>query len=98
MEHHKATTAEGWTIVQRAVIEHNILALSNFYRTVTFSNLGRILGINADKAEKVAARMIQEGRMNGEIDQVQSIVRFQSGDEQSTWNDQIKSTCEQVNY
>lgn len=55
----EAITHEGWTLVQRAVIEHNLLAVSALYRSVTFENLGKILGISAAKAEKVAARMIQ---------------------------------------
>ena len=59
MPHHQAITHEGWTLVQRAVIEHNLLAVSSLYRSVTFENLGKILGISAAKAEKVAARMIQ---------------------------------------
>mgnify|MGYP000183841771 CR=1 FL=1 len=59
MPHHRAITSEGWTLVQRAVIEHNLLAVSALYRSVTFDNLGKILGIPAKKSEKVAARMIQ---------------------------------------
>ena len=59
MPHHRAITVENWTLVQRAVIEHNLLAVSALYRSVTFDNLGNILGIPATKAEKVAARMIQ---------------------------------------
>ena len=59
MPHHRAITVEGWTLVQRAVIEHNLLAVSVLYRSVTFDNLGKLLGIPAGKAEKVASRMIQ---------------------------------------
>ena len=64
MPHHRAITSEGWTLVQRAVIEHNLLAVSALYRSVTFDNLGKILGIPATKSEKVAARMIQVEKLN----------------------------------
>jgi len=97
MPHHRAITVEGWTLVQRAVIEHNLLAVSVLYRSVTFDNLGNILGISAIKAEKVAARMIQEERMVGEIDQVDNVVRFHSDDVEANWNAQIKYCCEQLN-
>jgi len=97
MPHHQAITHEGWTLVQRAVIEHNLLAVSALYRSVTFENLGKILGISAAKAEKVAARMIQEERMTGEIDQVDNVVRFIFDDEDAAWNSSIKYCCEQLN-
>ena len=50
-EHHRAKTADGSTLVERAVIEHNILSVSVIYRTVTFENLANILGISAPKGK-----------------------------------------------
>ena len=47
-------------------------------------------------AEKVASKMIEEGRMKGEIDQVDEIVRFEELNEEQMWNDQIKHTCDQA--
>jgi len=38
--------------------------------------LGRLLGIEPIKAEKIAGQMISEGRMEGSIDQVDSYVHF----------------------
>ena len=52
-DHHRAITADGSTLVQRAVIEHNILSVSVLYRTVTFNNLGNILGVSPDKGNLV---------------------------------------------
>ena len=40
--------------------------------------------------------MIEEGRMKGEIDQVDEIVRFEELNEEQMWNDQIKHTCDQA--
>ena len=48
-EHHRAITADGSTLVERAVIEHNLLSVSALYRSVTFANLGVILGIAPNK-------------------------------------------------
>ena len=50
-EHHRAVTADGSTLVERAVIEHNLLSASALYRSVTFDNLGTILGISSQKGE-----------------------------------------------
>jgi COP9 signalosome complex subunit 4 len=36
----------------------------------SFEELGALLGIGPQKAEKIAARMISEDRMRGSIDQV----------------------------
>ena len=48
-DHHKAIRADGSTLVQWAVIEHNLLSVSTLYRTVNFENLGNILGISSKK-------------------------------------------------
>ena len=50
-EHHRAVTADGSTLVERAVIEHNLLSASALYRSVTFDNLGTILGISSQKGK-----------------------------------------------
>ena len=60
----------GSTILDRAVTEHNLLAASKLYNNITFKELGALLQISPDKAEKIASQMITEGRMNGYIDQV----------------------------
>ena len=68
--HQIATLADGSTVLDRAVTEHNLLSASKLYKNISFSELGSLLGIDANKAEKVAARMITEERMQGSIDQV----------------------------
>lgn len=40
--------------------------------------LGRLLGIEPIKAEKIAGQMISEGRMEGSIDQIENFVHFKS--------------------
>uniref|UniRef100_A0A9L0TST4 COP9 signalosome complex subunit 4 n=1 Tax=Equus caballus TaxID=9796 RepID=A0A9L0TST4_HORSE len=71
----------GQHILDRAVIEHNLLSAK----------------IPAAKAEKIASQMITEGRMNGFIDQIDGIVHFETREALPTWDKQIQSLCFQVN-
>ena len=70
LPHQNATRADGLTIPEVAVIEHNILAASNIYNNIRFEELGALLDTEAEKAERVAARMISQDRLNGSIDQI----------------------------
>jgi len=47
--HQLATTSDGSTILDRAIVEHNLLSLSKLYRNITFVELGRLLEIDAVK-------------------------------------------------
>eukprot|EP00794_Sanderia_malayensis_P012800 gene12800-14113_t len=95
--HQKATTADGSSILDRAVIEHNLLAVSRLYNNITFDELGRLLEIPSTKAERIAAQMISESRMSGSIDQIDSIVHFEAQQALSLWDKQIQGVCLQVN-
>ncbi|XP_011302349.1 COP9 signalosome complex subunit 4 [Fopius arisanus] len=97
--HQKACTTDGLgsTILDRAVIEHNLLSASKLYNNITFEELGALLEIPPMKAEKIASQMITEGRMNGYIDQIDSIVHFETREILPTWDKQIQSLCYQVN-
>ncbi|KAK1174383.1 COP9 signalosome complex subunit 4-like [Acipenser oxyrinchus oxyrinchus] len=112
MPHQKATTADGSSILDRAVIEHNLLSASKLYNNITFEELGALLeippakgsfpaveapGYRCDLAEKIASQMITEGRMNGFIDQIDGIVHFETREPLPTWDKQIQSLCFQVN-
>lgn len=68
----------GSTILERAIIEHNLLSASKLYKNMKVVELGRLLSIEPIKAEKIAGQMISEGRMEGSIDQIQSFVHFKS--------------------
>ncbi|CAB1318041.1 unnamed protein product [Coregonus sp. 'balchen'] len=97
MPHQKATMADGSSILDRAVIEHNLLSASKLYNNITFEELGALLEIPPAKAEKIASQMITEGRMNGFIDQIDGIVHFETREPLPTWDKQIQSLCFQVN-
>jgi len=100
-EHHKVKTKDGLTLLQTAVIEHNILAASQIYRNIAIDQLGVLLGLDKDKAELLAWKMIEQGRMQAVIDQVEGIIEFQHAESGSsslyTWDSQIQEACTQVN-
>ncbi|XP_066137647.1 COP9 signalosome complex subunit 4 [Euwallacea fornicatus] len=95
--HQKARTIDGSTILDRAVIEHNLLSASKLYNNIRFEELGALLEISPTKAEKIASQMITEGRMHGYIDQIDSIVHFETRETLPQWDKQIQSLCYQVN-
>jgi COP9 signalosome complex subunit 4 len=97
MDHQKAQTADGSSILDRAVFEHNLLSASKLYNNITFVELGSLLEIEPKKAERIASQMITEGRMNGYIDQIDGIVHFEAREILPTWDKQIQSLCYQVN-
>lgn len=53
--------SDGMTILEHAVIEHNLLAASKLYNNITLEGLGQLLEIPPEKAERIASRMITEG-------------------------------------
>jgi len=95
--HQRAIMPDGSPILDHAVIEHNLLAASKLYNNITFTGLGALLEIPAEKAERTASKMISEERMQGHIDQIDSTVHFESRQVLQTWDDQIQSLCFQVN-
>ncbi|KAI5300039.1 hypothetical protein KEM55_000381 [Ascosphaera atra] len=82
--HQLAITSDGTTVLDRAVIEHNLLAASKIYTSVYVNDLGsNILNLKDDsngtageKAEMYACRMLEEGRLKGCIDQIDGIIHF----------------------
>jgi len=96
--HQKATLADGSTVLERAVIEHNLLSASKLYNNITFSELGTLLDIAPEKAEKVASRMMVEERLKGSIDQIEALIVFENVQESLTqWDNRIASACNYVN-
>ncbi|KAL5336833.1 hypothetical protein BJX70DRAFT_389644 [Aspergillus crustosus] len=83
--HQLAQTADGTTVLDKAVVEHNLVAASKLYENIKTDALGAILGLQAsgdltagEKAEAYAARMVEQGRLNGSIDQIDGIIFFES--------------------
>jgi COP9 signalosome complex subunit 4 len=77
LAHHQlATTADGSTVLAKAVTEHNLLGASRLYENIVTSDLGSLLDLSAEQAEGYAARMIEQGRLAGRIDQIDQIIYF----------------------
>lgn len=64
--------------MDQVIIEHNLIAVSKLYKNIRIEQLARILNVTPIIAEKNAALMITNGRLEGSIDQVESLIRFRS--------------------
>ena len=96
--HQRAVMGDGLTIMERGVVEHNMIAVSKIYQTIYVSELAAVLGVNASKAEKIAASMIMEGSLAGSIDQVEGLVEFEPEDSaHNVWDKAISSFCVELN-
>jgi len=97
-DHHKTTMVDGLTIVQRAIVEHNIVAMSELYSSVFFSHLERFIDISPKHAEEIIAEMITNGRVYGSIDQIDCILYFQKNQSGLIeWDETIVGFCSRLN-
>lgn len=78
--HQLARTADGSTVLKKAVVEHNLRGASKLYNNIGFEALGVLLGLDADKAEETTAKMIEQGRLVGRIDQIERVIWFEGGE------------------
>lgn len=70
------------TVLDRAVMEHNLLASSKIYNNITFRGLGALLDLTPGAAETMARKMIEQGRLRGFIDQVDKLIWFEGSREE----------------
>lgn len=78
--HQLAKTSDGSTVLAKAVVEHNLLSASRLYSNIGFDELGLLLGLSGSKAEDTTAKMIEQGRLSGSIDQIDRIIWFGGGE------------------
>ncbi|KAI0432636.1 hypothetical protein F5Y09DRAFT_137387 [Xylaria sp. FL1042] len=78
--HQLATTSDGSTVLAKAVVEHNLLGASRLYSNISFEALGVLLGLDASRAEDTTAKMIEQGRLVGRIDQIERLIWFERGE------------------
>ncbi len=83
-EHQTAKMSDGLTVFQKAMFEHNLLAVSKVYANIQLSRLGELLGVDEIRAEEMAAKMIQQGRLLGRIDGVEGWIFFEQGEATGT--------------
>lgn len=97
--HQKAVMGDGLTIMERGVVEHNMIAVSKIYDSIYFSELAVVLGVSPEKAEKIAARMIMDGSLAGSIDQVEGLLEFESenSSSQMVWDKAVSNFCDELN-
>ncbi|GAM29148.1 hypothetical protein SAMD00019534_123240 [Acytostelium subglobosum LB1] len=96
--HQMALLSDGGTVLDKAVMEHNLFAASKIYNNITFDELGSLLEIPSDKAEKIAAKMMMESRLVGSIDQIDRLIQFETeGDCFSQWDKSIENICLHMN-
>lgn len=97
-EHQKATMGDGLTILERGVVEHNMMAVSKLYKSIYMTELATILGVTARKAEKTAASMILEGSLPGTIDQMEGLLEFYKEESAVSFADaSITNFCIELN-
>ena len=61
--HQMASLPDGTTVLEAAVIEHNLASAARLYNNIYLSELGTLLGVDAAKAEEIASKMITESRL-----------------------------------
>lgn len=76
LPHQLAKTADGSTVLAKAVVEHNLLSASRLYSNIGIKELGLLLDLDPEKAEEYCARMLEQGRVMGRIDQIDGIIFF----------------------
>lgn len=96
--HQRTISQEGYSVLDKALIEHNIEVISRIYKNISFEELGRFLEIEPSKAESIIAQMVSENRMHASLDQMNRIVEFQSESQAfQSFNSQILNICSNIN-
>ncbi|KAK5117636.1 hypothetical protein LTR62_005059 [Meristemomyces frigidus] len=105
-EHQLAKTSDGSTVLDRAVLEHNLLSISRLYQNISTASLGALLGVDGERAEQYAAAMIESKRLVGSIDQISEVIWFgtreggqeraEKGRELRMWDAGVQGLAEEV--
>lgn len=94
--HQLAKTADGSTVLARAMVEHNLLAASRLYVNIDFDALGLLLGLDGEKAEDITAKMIEQGRLKGKIDQIDRCIWFDEDGAIQQWDSHVLGVAEEL--
>ena len=98
LPHQKALLADGLTIPEKAMIQHNLVAVSIVYVNVSLPEVGQLLDIDPSRAEAVASRMIADGRLAAKLDQVDGMLHFtDDAPPLARFDDSISKICLAVN-
>jgi COP9 signalosome complex subunit 4 len=97
-EHQKAIMADGLTIMERGIVEHNMVAIASIYQSIYFDELAHLLGVSDSKAEQIAASMIMDGSLDGVIDQTERLLEFVCTDTlQEMYDGAVSNFCMELN-
>lgn len=94
--HQLAKLSNGSTVLDKAIMEHNLLSVSKLFSNISFQLLGYLLSVSPSQSEQIAASMIEEGRMSGTLDQVESLIHFTQENEMEQWNQSITHMFSQL--
>ena len=95
--HQNVKGVDGYTVLEKALIEHNIVVISGIYMNITFNELGNFLGIRPNQAEDFVAKMVAEKGIEAVLDQENELVEFEEESKQlPTYNAQINVACDDV--
>jgi COP9 signalosome complex subunit 4 len=97
LPHQQAKLSNGLTVLEKAVIEHNIVAISRLYISISFEEMGALLEITSQRAEQIIANMVAENRIAASLDQLNAVVEFESGSESiGGWTQEIAALCSSI--
>jgi COP9 signalosome complex subunit 4 len=98
-DHQLAKNADGVTLLEQAIREHNLVAASKVYNNISFEQLGVLLGVSTDDAEKMASTMITQDRLAGTVDQMKQLLFFKAENANTIedWDAHIEHVCSSVN-
>jgi COP9 signalosome complex subunit 4 len=96
--HQLAKLSDGSTVLDKAIMEHNLLSVSKLFSNISFQLLGYLLSVSPSQAEQIAASMIEEERMSGTLDQVESLIHFTQENEMKQWNESITDMYSQLDH
>ena len=102
-DHQKAVMGDGLTIMERGVVEHNMIAVAQLYDSMYLAELAHVLGVSVAKAEKICVTMIMDGSLQGStMDQVDGLIQFTSpsgiGNDSEDNDAALASFCHQLNH
>ena len=94
------SSGDGLTIMERGVVEHNMIAVANLYESIYVTELAHILGVSKAKAESIAASMIMDGSLHCTIDQGvgEGLLEFQDDvSPMEAYDRSVNNFCQQLN-
>lgn len=94
--HQKAVMSDGFTIPEKAIMEHNLTAVGKIYKNIKISELAVLLGLEANRVEKVVAKMITEDRLKGFIDQTKGMLQFINEDANDPSEIRVRNICDEI--